>query len=161
MGKVQLFGAEKALRIWIDPQKLHGFGLSASDVLTAVSQQNMVVSPGRTGDEPAAEGQTVSYPVTVRGQLTSVEEFRNITLKSDITGARLKLADIARVESGLQSYAFGIREMVFRRQRLQYSWHRGRTQSVRLPVYVHALPNFLPYYRKGWNSRSPLIQRRL
>ncbi|EBF4612438.1 multidrug efflux RND transporter permease subunit [Salmonella enterica] len=110
VGKVQLFGAEKALRIWIEPQKLHGFGLSASDVLTAVSQQNMVVSPGRTGDEPAAEGQTVSYPVTVRGQLTSVEEFRNITLKSDITGARLKLGDIARVESGLQSYAFGIRE---------------------------------------------------
>ncbi|EFC1633424.1 multidrug efflux RND transporter permease subunit, partial [Escherichia coli] len=51
-----------------------------------------------------------SYPVTVRGQLTSVEEFRNITLKSGITGARLKLADVARVESGLQSYAFSIRE---------------------------------------------------
>ncbi|HAV8301955.1 TPA: hypothetical protein JLC35_004594 [Escherichia coli] len=110
VGKVQLFGAEKALRIWIDPQKLHGFGLSASDVLTAVSQQNMVVSPGRTGDEPATKGQTASYPVTVRGQLTSVEEFRNITLKSGITGARLKLADVARVESGLQSYAFSIRE---------------------------------------------------
>ncbi len=110
VGKVQLFGAEKALRIWIEPQKLHGFGLSASDVLTAVSQQNMVVSPGRTGDEPATKGQTASYPVTVRGQLTSVEEFRNITLKSDITGARLKLADVARVESGLQSYAFGIRK---------------------------------------------------
>lgn len=110
VGKVQLFGSEKALRIWLDPQKLHGFGLSASDVLTAVSQQNMVVSPGRTGDEPATKGQMVSYPVTVRGQLTSVEEFRNITLKSDITGARLKLDDIARVESGLQSYSFGIRE---------------------------------------------------
>ncbi|TCW46470.1 multidrug efflux pump [Phytobacter diazotrophicus] len=110
VGKVQLFGGEKALRIWLDPIKLHSYGLSVTDVLTAVSQQNVIVSPGRTGDEPAVTGQTVTYPITVRGQLTSVEAFRNITLKSAVSGARLTLADIARVESGLQSYTFGIRE---------------------------------------------------
>lgn len=110
VGKVQLFGGEKALRIWFDPMKLHSYGLSVTDVLTAVSQQNVIVSPGRTGDEPAVAGQTVTYPITVRGQLTSVEAFRNITLKSAVSGARLTLADIARVESGLQSYTFGIRE---------------------------------------------------
>lgn len=110
VGKVQLFGGEKALRIWLDPMKLHSYGLSVTDVLTAVSQQNVIVSPGRTGDEPAVSGQTVTYPITVRGQLTSVEAFRNITLKSAVSGARLTLADIARVESGLQSYTFGIRE---------------------------------------------------
>lgn len=110
VGKVQLFGGEKALRIWLDPMKLHSYGLSVTDVLTAVSQQNVIVSPGRTGDEPAVAGQTVTYPITVRGQLTSVEAFRNITLKSAVSGARLTLADIARVEFGLQSYTFGIRE---------------------------------------------------
>ena len=110
VGKVQLFGGEKALRIWLDPMKLHSYGLSVTDVLTAVSQQNVIVSPGRTGDEPAVAGQTVTYPITVRGQLTSVEAFRNITLTSAVSGARLTLADVARVESGLQSYAFGIRE---------------------------------------------------
>lgn len=110
VGKVQLFGGEKALRIWLNPMKLHSYGLSVTDVLTAVSQQNVIVSPGRTGDEPAVAGQTVTYPITVRGQLTSVEAFRNITLKSAVSGARLTLADIARVESGLQSYTFGIRE---------------------------------------------------
>ncbi|EPL4522998.1 multidrug efflux RND transporter permease subunit [Enterobacter asburiae] len=110
VGKVQLFGGEKALRIWLDPMKLHGYGLSVSDVLTAVSQQNALVSPGKTGDEPASTGQGVTYPITVKGQLSSVEAFRNITLKSDASGARLKLSDIARIESGLQSYAFGIRE---------------------------------------------------
>jgi multidrug efflux pump len=78
--------------------------------VTAVGQQNVIVSPGRTGDEPTTPQQTVTYPITVKGQLSSVEAFRNITLKSEATGARLKLADIARVESGLQSYAFGIRE---------------------------------------------------
>ncbi|ENU4085364.1 multidrug efflux RND transporter permease subunit [Enterobacter asburiae] len=110
VGKVQLFGGEKALRIWLDPIKLHGYGLSVSDVLTAVGQQNALVSPGKTGDEPASAGQGVTYPITVKGQLSSVEAFRNITLKSDASGARLKLSDIARIESGLQSYAFGIRE---------------------------------------------------
>ena len=110
VGKVQLFGGEKALRIWLDPMKLHGYGLSVTDVLTAVSQQNVIVSPGRTGDEPAINGQRVTYPITVTGQLSSVEAFRNITIKSETSGARLTLADVARVESGLQSYAFGIRE---------------------------------------------------
>ncbi|MGN2457639.1 multidrug efflux RND transporter permease subunit [Klebsiella electrica] len=110
VGKVQLFGGEKALRIWLDPMKLHGYGLSVTDVLTAVSQQNVIVSPGRTGDEPAINGQRVTYPITVTGQLSSVEAFRNITIKSETSGARLTLSDVARVESGLQSYAFGIRE---------------------------------------------------
>ncbi|WP_407575899.1 multidrug efflux RND transporter permease subunit [Raoultella terrigena] len=110
VGKVQLFGGEKALRIWLDPMKLHSYGLSVTDVLTALSQQNVIVSPGRTGDEPAVPGQGVTYPINVRGQLSTVEEFRNITIKSEVSGARLKLSNIARVESGLQSYAFGIRE---------------------------------------------------
>ncbi|MCF6689085.1 multidrug efflux RND transporter permease subunit [Raoultella terrigena] len=110
VGKVQLFGGEKALRIWLDPMKLHSYGLSVTEVLTALSQQNVIVSPGRTGDEPAVPGQGVTYPISVRGQLSTVEEFRNITIKSEVSGARLKLSDIARVESGLQSYTFGIRE---------------------------------------------------
>lgn len=90
--------------------KLHSYGLSVTDVLSAISQQNVIVSPGRTGDEPATSSQEVTYPITVKGQLSSVEEFRNITIKSQVSAARVTLADVARVESGLQSYAFGIRE---------------------------------------------------
>ncbi|MCL6745420.1 multidrug efflux RND transporter permease subunit [Kosakonia sp. R1.Fl] len=110
VGKVQLFGGEKAMRIWLDPVKMHHYQLSASDVISAVSQQNVLVSPGRSGDEPALPGQDVTYPLTVKGQLTSVAEFKNITLKATTDGARLTLGDIARVESGLQSYTYGIRE---------------------------------------------------
>ncbi|KAA5965455.1 multidrug efflux RND transporter permease subunit [Pantoea sp. M_9] len=110
VGKIQLFGSEKALRIWLDPARLHDYKLSVTEVLTAISQQNVIVSPGRTGDEPAIDGQAVTWPITVRGQLTSAEAFGNITIRSDVTGARLRLADVARVESGLQSYAFGIRD---------------------------------------------------
>ncbi|WP_368927248.1 multidrug efflux RND transporter permease subunit [Serratia marcescens] len=110
VGKVQLFGAEKAMRVWLDPIKMFSYKLSVNDVITAISRQNLQVSPGRIGDAPAAIGQKVTYPITVSGQLSSVEEFRNITLKANVSGARLKLADIARVEQGLQSYAFETRE---------------------------------------------------
>lgn len=110
VGKVQLFGAEKAMRIWLNPARMHDYRLSVGDVISAIGQQNVLVSPGRTGDEPAIVGQQVTYPLMVKGQLATVEEFRNITIKANTSGARLKLADIARVESGLQSYAFAIRE---------------------------------------------------
>lgn len=110
VGKVQLFGAEKAMRIWLDPVKMFTYKLSVNDVITALSQQNLFVSPGSIGDEPAASGQRVTYPLTVKGQLSSLAEFRNITIKANGNGSRLTLADVARVESGLQSYAFAIRE---------------------------------------------------
>lgn len=110
VGKVQLFGAEKAMRIWLDPVKLYNYKLSVTDVVNALSQQNAQVSPGRIGDEPTRKGQSVTYPLTVRGQLNSLEEFRNITLKAQTDGSRVKLADVARIEQGLQSYAFAIRE---------------------------------------------------
>lgn len=110
VGKVQLFGAEKAMRIWLDPIKMYTFKLSVNEVIAALSQQNVLVSPGRIGDEPAGSGQRVTYPLIVKGQLASIKEFRNITIRAETSGASLKLADIARVESGLQSYAFAIRE---------------------------------------------------
>lgn len=108
VGKVQLFGAEKALRIWVDPVKLETYGLSISDVIDAISRQNQVVSAGRLGDAPAPKNQAVTYPITVKGQLSSVNDFKNITLKSDSSGARVKIEDVARVELGMQNYTFGI-----------------------------------------------------
>ncbi|RFS77889.1 multidrug efflux RND transporter permease subunit [Leclercia adecarboxylata] len=110
VGKVQLFGAEKAMRIWLKPDQLNNYKISVSDVIKAVSEQNAQVTPGRVGDEPVASGQTVTYPIIVRGQLTSIKDFGNITLKAQTDGSRVKLADVARIEQGLQSYAFAIRE---------------------------------------------------
>ena len=75
VGKVQLFGGEKALRIWLDPMKLHSYGLSVTDVLSAISQQNVIVSPGRTGDEPATSSQEVTYPITVKSSSLRLKNF--------------------------------------------------------------------------------------
>lgn len=110
VGKVQLFGAEKAMRIWLDPAKLISYSLTVSDVINAISQQNVQIAPGRIGDAPTTKGQRSAYPLTVAGQLGTPDEFRRIVLKADTDGAKVTLDKVARVEIGLQTYSFAIRE---------------------------------------------------
>ena len=110
VGRVQLFGAEQAMRVWVDPVKLIGYGLGMSDVSGAIARQNVQISPGRLGDSPAAAGQRVTVPLTVEGQLGSPEEFASIVLRANADGSRLLLRDVARVELGAQSYGFVISE---------------------------------------------------
>ncbi len=98
------------MRIWVDPVKLFAYRLSFSDITLALNQQNMQIAPGSVGSEPALPGQPVTYPLRVRGQLTSVAAFQNITLRANSDGSRVRLGDVARIERGLQSYAFAIRE---------------------------------------------------
>ena len=80
IGQVQLFGAERAMRIWIEPTRLEGLSLSAADVSTAIAQQNAQVAGGSIGDLPLAAGQTMSATVVVPGQLGTVEQFGDIFL---------------------------------------------------------------------------------
>ena len=110
VGKVQSFGAEKAMRIWLDPAKLISYHLTVSDVINAISVQNAQIAPGRVGDAPTTQGQRSAFPLTVTGQLGSPEAFRRIVLKADTDGAKVTLGSVARVEIGLQTYAFAIRE---------------------------------------------------
>lgn len=110
VGRVQLFGAEQAMRVWVDPNKLTAYGLTMNDLALAIEQQNAQIAPGRLGDEPALPGQRLTVPLTVQGQLTTPEEFAAIVLRSSVDGAKLVLADVARVELGAQSYGFSNRE---------------------------------------------------
>ncbi|MGK9156149.1 efflux RND transporter permease subunit [Acinetobacter radioresistens] len=110
VGKVQNFGAEKAMRIWVSPERLQAYNLSIQDVNTAITNQNIAITPGRIGDLPAAEGQQVSIPLTAMGQLEDIEQFKNISLKSNTEGATVKLSDVAEVEVGAQMYSFSILE---------------------------------------------------
>ncbi|CAI0914398.1 efflux RND transporter permease subunit [Serratia quinivorans] len=110
VGRVQLFGAEKAMRVWIDPVRLNQYSLTVSDVSQAITAENAQISAGRTGDSPAVPGQQVTYPLLVKGQLSSPEEFGNITLRSNRDGSRVILSDVARLELGPQSYTFSTRE---------------------------------------------------
>jgi multidrug efflux pump len=110
VGRVQLFGAEQAMRIWVDPAKLTAYGLSMNDLAKAIEQQNVQIAPGRVGDEPALPGQRLTVPLTVEGQLSTPEQFAAVVLRAGADGARVVIGDVARVELGAQSYAFSNRE---------------------------------------------------
>ena len=109
VGQAQLFGTERAMRIWIDPAKLLGFNLTAADVSNAIRAQNAQVSAGEIGALPNVAGQSIAATVVVNGQLASVEQFGNIVLRASSDGATVRLKDVARIELGAQAYATSAR----------------------------------------------------
>jgi multidrug efflux pump len=109
VGQAQLFGTERAMRIWLDPARLIAFNLSASDVNAAIRAQNAQVSAGAIGDLPNVRGQGVAATIVVNGQLTSPEEFGNLVLRANTDGSAVRLRDVARIELGAQGYAVSAR----------------------------------------------------
>jgi len=105
IGQVQLFGAERAMRVWVDPAKLQGYNLSAADVASAIQAQNAQVSAGSLGELPNLSGQSISATVVVPGQISSTKEFGDIVLRANADGSTVRLKDVARIELGAQSYA--------------------------------------------------------
>ncbi|WP_027476174.1 efflux RND transporter permease subunit [Curvibacter gracilis] len=109
IGQAQLFGTERAMRVWIDPAKLTGYNLSPADVNAAISAQNAQVSSGAIGDLPNITGQGIAATVVVKGQLASVEQFGRIVLRANADGSTVRLKDVARIELGAQTYATSAR----------------------------------------------------
>jgi len=98
VGQAQLFGTERAMRVWVDPAKLVGLRLTMADVTAAIRAQNAQVTAGTLGDLPSPESQAYAAPIVVQGQLTSPEEFGKVVLRSNTNGAIVRLSDVARVE---------------------------------------------------------------
>ena len=109
VGQFQLFGAPRAMRIWINPDKLVGLNLSVDEVLQALTAQNVLVSAGTLGAPPSPADQRVTASVLVNGQLGNVEEFGNVIVRANKDGSSVKLKDVARVEVGADNYYFGSR----------------------------------------------------
>ena len=104
VGGINVFGSGYAMRIWMDPLRLAQFQLTPTDITTAVAQQNSTVSVGSLGSQPVVPGQQFTATVTAQSQLTSVEDFRNILLKTGEDGAAVRLGDLAEVGIGQVSY---------------------------------------------------------
>ncbi|MDF3604947.1 efflux RND transporter permease subunit [Paracoccus sp. DMF-8] len=104
VGEVNVFGSGYAMRIWLDPLRLAQFQLTPSDITSAVAAQNTTVSVGSLGSQPVTEGQQFTATITAQSQLTSVDDFRNILLKTGTDGATVRLGDVAEVEIGQESY---------------------------------------------------------
>jgi HAE1 family hydrophobic/amphiphilic exporter-1 len=108
VGNVTVFGAGKyAMRVWMDPEKLHSFGLQPSDVVKAIQQQSQIVAAGQTGMPPAPSSQDFQYTIDIQSRLDDPREFEDIIVKAQTAqGGRLvRVKDIGRIELGSQNYS--------------------------------------------------------
>ncbi|WP_265553326.1 efflux RND transporter permease subunit [Serratia grimesii] len=104
VGETTVFGAQYAMRIWLDPLRLSSYGLMPSDVQTAVEAQNAQVTSGELGSLPTLPGQAMNATVTAQSRLQTPEQFSNIILRTNTDGSAVYLRDVARVEIGAENY---------------------------------------------------------
>lgn len=98
--------ADYAMRLWLDPDRMTNRGISVSDIVAALREQNVQVAAGKIGGPPFDEALATEFTLRVKGRLQEVEEFENIILRAQPDGSTLLLKDVARVELGQSSYAF-------------------------------------------------------
>lgn len=108
VGDIRSFSSEYAMRVWLNPDKLTAYSMTAAEVLAAVREQNSQAPGGTLGDLPIANGYEVSAPILTQSRFSSAEEFSSIILRSNPDGSAVHLSDVARVELGAQSYVFDI-----------------------------------------------------
>jgi len=107
IGNVNIFGVgQYSMRVWLNPQTLQAYSLTASDVVEAISQQNNQVAAGQIGMPPAPDSQNFQYTINVLGRLEDIEQFENIIVKVNpgLGGRIIRVRDVARVELGAQTY---------------------------------------------------------
>jgi multidrug efflux pump len=109
VGSTRLFGGEYAMNIWLNPDKLQGYGLSASQALAAVRGQNVQFAAGSVGAEPSPAGQAITATVSAEGRYATAEQFGDIILRANSDGTTVRLRDVARIEKGASSYGFDLR----------------------------------------------------
>lgn len=104
VGKVSFYGAESAMRVWVDPQKLLSYDLSITDVNSAIAAQSIQIPAGSFGDRPGIPQQEIMATLNVQGMLSDPEEFGRIILRADTDGSTVHLSDVARIEIGPENY---------------------------------------------------------
>ncbi|MEO7597932.1 MAG: efflux RND transporter permease subunit, partial [Opitutus sp.] len=106
VGQVRVFGSgDYAMRIWLDPNKVASRGLTASEVVAAIREQNVQVAAGAVGQQPNSRPAETELLINTKGRLTSEEEFGEIIVKTGARGERVHLRDVARIELGASDYA--------------------------------------------------------
>lgn len=104
VGSVQEFGADFAMRIWLDPSKMSQHNVTIAQVVSAISAQNKQAAPGSLGADPTPSDQQVSHNITIQGRLMTPEEFGNVIIKTDSNGNLLRLKDVANIQLGSKEY---------------------------------------------------------
>jgi len=104
VGEIQQFGTQNAMRIWVDPARLHNYRLTTNDLVRALQAQNAQVSAGQFGGMPAAEGQQLNATITARTLLQTPEQFEAVILRTNPDGSTVRLKDVATCTIGTENY---------------------------------------------------------
>jgi len=105
VGEATLFGAQYAMRVWLDPNKLANYKLTPADVKTAITAQNAQISAGQVGGTPAMPGQQMNFTILSQSRLENAQQFNNILLRTNTDGSSVRLGDVARCQLGSESYS--------------------------------------------------------
>ena len=153
VGNVRLYGSQRAIRIWLNPERLAAYKLTPSDITAAVSAQNAQVSAGQLGDLPQTEDSAMNIVVTAQERMTLADEFKKIIIRTLPDGSLLRLEDVARVELGQRSY----------RVESRYNGGAGANLGINLGSDANALETrnrvmkkleeMQPYFPKGLEYR--------
>lgn len=109
VGEAILFGTEYSMRLWLKPEKLHAYNLTAGDITTAVRAQNVQLANGELGQLPSDPGQQMNAIIVTKSRLSTPEEFGNVIIKANSDGSTVRVKDVARVELGAQDYSIDAR----------------------------------------------------
>ena len=105
IGQVKIFGAANyAMRVWVAPDAIAKLGLTVTDLVNAITAQNVVNPAGMLGGEPAPPGRQLTYTVRARGRLIGAEEFGDVIVRANPDGSFVRLKDVARLELGAENY---------------------------------------------------------
>ena len=137
---VQIFGERKySMRLWLDPLKLASRGLTATDILNALQEQNIQVAAGEVGQPPSPSGQVYQISVRAVGRLVEPSQFDNIILKTGTDGTLVRVRDVGHAELGAEDYSsdltfngheavgIGLRNC---RRRMRFPWTARRRPSL-------------------------------
>jgi len=106
VGSVQEFGADFAMRVWLDPSKMSQHNVTIAEVTSAISAQNKQAAAGSLGTDPTPSTQQISRNISIQGRLITPQEFGNIVIKTDSNGNLLRLKDVATIQLGSEDYGF-------------------------------------------------------
>ena len=109
VGSTQQFGSEYAMRVWLNPEKLQGYHLAATDVYAAIGSQNLQFAAGSLGGDPTPADQSFTATVAAEGRFSTPQDFENVILRANADGSVVKLKDVARVAFGASNYGFDTR----------------------------------------------------
>ncbi|CCG39837.1 efflux RND transporter permease subunit [Magnetospirillum molischianum] len=129
VGEVTVFGAQHAMRIWLNPDKLVSYALSTTDVVNAIKAENAEVSVGQLGGNPAVPGQQINATIMAQSRLETPDQFGAILLRVNKDGSQVRLKDVARIEVGSENYEI----------QAKYNGHPAAAMGIKLATGANAL----------------------